>query len=134
MTEIIRHAREVGLDFLCPTDHGTLAARTLAGWHEGLLLIPGMEVNDLGHHVLAFGIEREVPANETCPQAVVDGVRAQGGTCFAAHPHDRTCRLMPGFRGCPWTDWSVSGYSGIEIWNYMSTWKGEANDFASALK
>lgn len=134
MPEIISHAREAGLDFLCPTDHQTLAARTLAGWHGNLLLIPGMEINDRGHHVLAFGLEKEIPANEFDPQCVVDQVQEQKGTCFIAHPHDRTCRLLPGFEGCPWTDWNVQGYAGIEIWNYMSAWKGEASSFASALK
>jgi hypothetical protein len=65
-------------------------------------------------------------------QQVIDAVGAQGGFGFLAHPFERS----PAFTGepeLPWVDWQVSGYTGLEIWNYMSEFKSYLHDLRRAL-
>jgi len=122
--EIVRDAQGAGLDFLLLTDHEHLDARALGyeGWHERLLLLVGEEVTPrFRNHYLAFNIATPVPGRgNRHPQALIDAVAEQGGLGFIAHPigDGYFSRAM----ACPWLDWSVTGYTGIEIWSYMHDW------------
>ncbi|GIX05662.1 MAG: phosphotransferase [Candidatus Poribacteria bacterium] len=123
--QIVEHAQEAGLDFLILTDHEHLQARELGfeGWHDELLLLVGEEVTPRFHnHYLAFDIERPVRGrgNWNRPQQLIDAVAEQGGLGFIAHPigEGYPTRAM----ACPWLDWTVSGFTGIEIWSYMHDW------------
>ncbi|MFZ2957447.1 MAG: CehA/McbA family metallohydrolase [Candidatus Ozemobacteraceae bacterium] len=124
-----------GLDILGITDHETMKAATWAGMHEGVLVFPGIELHNLRNHLLVYGVpESALVSDEDRPQRAIDAVIAAGGASFIAHPHDRDCPMMPAFCACPWTEMNVTGFDGIEIWNFMSRWKAEARDMESAME
>jgi hypothetical protein len=122
--EIVRDARLAGLDFVILTDHEHLEARDLGyeGWYDDLLLLVGEEVTPrFRNHYLAFDIATPVPGRgNRYPQQFINAVASQGGLGFIAHPigDGYFSRAM----ACPWLDWGVTGYTGIEIWSYMHDW------------
>lgn len=86
--ELIRHAKAVGLDGVCFTDHDSFwsveAVRLLAEEHEFLVLRGAEVTTDFGH-VLVFGLEEYIFGLwqvETLRQ-IVDAV---GGALVLAHP------------------------------------------------
>lgn len=118
--QILQAARRNRLDFVILTDHDTLAARPREGLHGGVLLLVGCEVTcaDSGH-CLALGIDRPIPRG-LAPQQAVDAIKRAGGLAFLAHPFDRGSPL---FRThYPWRDWQVTGYDGLELWNFLVDW------------
>lgn len=152
--KIMKEAQAAGLDFVMLTDHNTLRPLKdgYEGWYGSSLLLIGTEITpkDDKHHLMAFGVSREIEPS-TNPQENIDAVRAQGGFCIIAHPHTepnsgrnprgarmhwmrRPRRLRMGLAqrtsgdagseaewiSYPWEDWSVHGFAAIEIWNY--TW------------
>src|SRR4030066_610546 len=63
--EIIRIAKNCGLDFILFTDHMTLKPLEdgYQGWHDRLLVLIGYEINDRQNknHYLAFGLDETLP-------------------------------------------------------------------------
>jgi hypothetical protein len=74
------------------------------------------------NHLLAFGISRELATLADDPQQLIHAVRDSGGLAFLAHPDDPAA---PAFNetDISWEDWSVEGYTGIELWNALSELK-----------
>lgn len=134
--EVCRIASQAGLDFLIATDHNVLV-HGKDGWQGDLLLLVGEEIHDAkripeANHYLAFDIKEDVFTYASSPQAVIDAVNAQGGFGFIAHPFEHS----PPFTGeaeLPWVDWGVTGYTGLEIWNYMSEFKSYLHNLRRAL-
>jgi hypothetical protein len=134
--EVARLAAQAGLDFLVITDHNVLTSG-VEGWHGNVLLLVGEEIHDTtrvpeSDHYLAFDIHEHVPAIGVAAQQVIDEVNEQGGFGFIAHPFEHS----PAFTGepeLPWVDWGVSGYAGLEIWNYMSEFKSYLSNVGRAL-
>jgi len=134
--EVSQIASQTGLDFLIVTDHNVLLAGK-DGWYEDLLLLVGEEIHDTervpeANHYLAFDIQKHIAANRRTVQEVIDEVNAQGGFGFIAHPFEHS----PSFTGepeLPWIDWQITGYSGLEIWNYMSEFKSYLHSLPRAL-
>ncbi len=121
--QLAQAAEKAGLDFLVITDHNTMDKEE-EGYHGGVLVLIGEEVhipNARENHLLCLGIEEDVSAQAHDPQAVIDRVRQQGGLTFLAHPIERSAPLVPEIY--PWTDWRVRGFTGIELWNYMSSFR-----------
>jgi predicted metal-dependent phosphoesterase TrpH len=62
---VLEAARQAGLDVIAITDHDTMAgarrARDLVPRY-GIRVIPGIEISTSEGHLLAYWIEREVPA------------------------------------------------------------------------
>src|SRR5581483_10129401 len=56
--ELMREARERGLDFIASTEHNTISANQLWGRYvpDGMLVIPGAEVTTRHGHWLAIGL------------------------------------------------------------------------------
>jgi hypothetical protein len=50
-----------------------------------------------------------------------------------AHPFERNSPIDPELDAIPWNDWDVTGYTGIELWNYMSEFKGLLRNRLAAL-
>jgi hypothetical protein len=134
--EVARIASLAGLDFLIVTDHNVLTPG-IEGWNGDVLLLVGEEIHDTtrtpqANHYLALGIKEQIPGDGRSAQQVIDAVSAQGGFGFLAHPFERS----PAFTGepeLPWVDWQVSGYAGLEIWNYMSEFKSYLHNLRRAL-
>lgn len=123
--EIAVAAKEAGIDFVGINDHHHL--RGLQGGKEGwycddtVLILVGTEVNYTRNHYLAYNVTTPIPAYDTDPQKVIDACKQQGGIGFIAHPFEKGCPLKGD--AYPWTDQSVTDYTGIEIWNFCSMWK-----------
>jgi hypothetical protein len=138
VAKIIATANECGLNFLFLTDHGTLQARAdgWEGWHGGTLVIVGEEIAPRFNHLLLFGLREAImPAannQETSPQAYLDRVQANGGISFIAHPDHEGAALFH-VKHYPWTDWSVTGYTGMGIWDFMTDWQSGLAGYVRAL-
>jgi hypothetical protein len=137
VAEIVAAANKNGLDFLLLTDHGTLQARRdgWEGWHGGTLLIIGEEIAPRFNHLLAFQLQESImsaddPPNVS-PQAYLDRIRTRGGISFIAHPDHEGTPLFH-VKHFPWTDWSVTGYTGIGIWDFMTDWQNSLTGYLRA--
>ncbi|MCB8937871.1 MAG: PHP domain-containing protein [Ardenticatenaceae bacterium] len=126
--EIAQDAIAAGLDFIIVTDHNVWVDG-VEGYYEGengrLLLLSGEEVHNVrrqpqGSHLLVYGAEAELADCAPNPQQLIDAVNERGGYSFLAHPHENDCRIFP-FPNLGWRDWPVENFTGLEIWNYMSS-------------
>lgn len=93
LDEIAVAARAKGLDGVCLTEHNTLAHhRAVADWnddHPGAFrFYAGCEVSARGGHVLAVGIDEQVPLGRSVLETVTR-IHDQGGVAIAAHPFRR---------------------------------------------
>ncbi len=124
LADVIAIGREAGLDFMMFSDHMTLSNREQGG--EGIygdvLVVIGYEHNDLDdiHHYLLFESPRVYPRDMTPGEYVAAGA-ADGAIGIMAHPDEIRTRLER-FPAYPWKDWSVEGFTGVEVWNQMSEW------------
>lgn len=86
--DILKQARNIGLDGICITDHNTIKgnaeARKIAS-EFGLVVIRGMEISSSEGHILGYGIDEEVP-RDLSPEETLDRIRAQGGMGAVPHP------------------------------------------------
>jgi len=126
--EVAAAAGAAGLDFIITTDHNVYVTG-VEGYYGDVLLLVGEELHDVrrrpqADHLLAYGAERELAPLASDPQAVIDGTNEAGGFCFLAHPFERGSRVGPDLDPIEWESWDVEGYAGLEIWNYMSEFKG----------
>ncbi len=138
VAEIMAAANASGTDFLLLTDHGTLQARSdgWEGWHGGTLLIVGEEIAPRFNHLLAFQLPGSIISSEDppeClpPQAYLDRIRARGGISFLAHPDHEGCPLFH-VKHYPWIDWTVTGYTGIGVWDFMTDWQNSLTGYLRA--
>jgi len=90
--EVVKRAKERRLDGIAITDHmETGAFREIPKEADGLLIIPGVEVESRDGHVLVLGVRRVPWENLSLPE-VTEWARRQGGAVVLAHP------MVPGFR------------------------------------
>lgn len=113
LDEVVRLARERGLDGICITDHESMGLREYAAEYSektGFPIFVGIEYYSLQGDILAFGIE-EYPKERIGAQEFIDMVHAQGGVAISAHPfrHNR--------RGLEEHIDVLQGLDGIEILN-----------------
>ena len=138
VAEILSAAKKSRVDFLLLTDHSTLKARKdgFEGWHDGTLLIVGEEIAPRFNHYLAFQIEESVvnvqDLPDMPPQDYINRVRNQGGIGFIAHPDHEGTQLFH-VKHYPWTDWSVNGYTGLGIWDFMTDWQNSLSGYLRAV-
>jgi len=127
-------AGEAGLDYLLMTDHDTLAPLTEVGeqWMGNTLLLLGCEITPRQNHYLAYGID-QVISPHLPPAEYTAAVAAQGGIGFLAHPVEFGSRII-GQNSYSWEDWSVTEYTGVEIWNYFSEWVGSCTSLPATLR
>ncbi len=89
-TEVVRIAKKAGIDALAVTDH-----KVVKGWGEarkeakkqGILLIPGQEIESSEGHVLGLGLNTAV-RNRMNAEETLEAIREQGGYSVAPHPFD----------------------------------------------
>jgi predicted metal-dependent phosphoesterase TrpH len=92
--ELVRRARELGLDALVVTEHHSVDASEPVeriGRDEGVLVLRGVEISTDHGHVLAFGLaddswnvwgrDNYIPVRE-----LIERVGALGAICVPAHP------------------------------------------------
>ncbi|TFH33398.1 MAG: PHP domain-containing protein, partial [Anaerolineales bacterium] len=125
--DIARAALDAGLDFVVVTDHNVWVSGMDDYYYLGpkrVLLLTGEEVHDQGrqpqkNHLLIYEARRELAQFAQNPQSLIDRAIETGGLAFLAHPTDPAA---PAFNedDLSWVDWSVRGYHGLELWNFMS--------------
>ncbi len=122
--EVAAIGNEVGLDFLLFSDHMTLQSYYdgKEGFYDNLLVLIGYEHNDTddNNHYLVFDGDEVLPASMSASEYVATAA-GKGTLGILAHPDEIRGRDTR-FRSYPWTDWSVTEFEGIEIWNQMSEW------------
>ena len=139
--EIAQAALNAGLDCICVTDHNI--------WVEGLeryhvrddrrvLLLVGEEIHDQTrqpqkNHLLVLGARTELAQHALRPQALLDAAAAARGLTFLAHPVDPPTPLLPN-EDLSWVTWEITGYTGLELWNYMTTFKALITSRSAALR
>ncbi|MGB5048451.1 MAG: PHP domain-containing protein [Caldilineaceae bacterium] len=134
--ELVQAAAAVGLNFVFVTDHNVLVRESEEGYRHGVLTLVGEEIHDPdlkppGNHLLCLGVEEDLTHLGKNPQQLIDAVNEQGGLPFLAHPIERFTELIP--THYPWHNWEVTNFHGIELWNYMSNFRGMVNSKAQAL-
>ncbi len=128
-TEIAEAALKAGLDIICVTDHNVWVdgpERYYGSGDRRVLVLVGEEIHDAArqpqrNHLLAYNAQRELAEHASDPQALIQAVGAAGGLSFLAHPFDTNVPLF-NYEEISWVDWQVQGFTGLEIWNYMSSW------------
>jgi hypothetical protein len=99
-------------------------------------VLVGEEVSPLReNHYLAFGLDRPIDHAGLGPQGIVDRVNDAGGFGFLSHPFskgsDRFRRR--GFRGMPWRDLECAGYTGLELWSFVTDSAERVNSIRELL-
>jgi hypothetical protein len=124
VAEIARAAAANGLDYVLLTDHDTLEARERGeeGWYGSVLVLVGEEVSPLReNHYLAFGLDRPIDHHELGPAEIVARVNEAGGFGFLSHPFSKGSeRFRRGAGGMPWRELEVAGYTGVELWSFVT--------------
>jgi hypothetical protein len=126
--EIAQAAAEADLNFVIVTDHN-IWVDGCENYYGPVLLLVGEEIHDVqrqpqGSHLLAYSVDEELAPFAHDPQRLIDEANRRGGSTFIAHPFDYESPLGRNLHARPWRDWDVKGFSGIEIWNYSSEYKG----------
>lgn len=127
---IAEDAIRAGLDFIIVTDHNVYVTGVEGyfGNDDGrVLLLTGEEVHNVrrvpqASHFLAYGAGKELATYAPNPQTLIDKTIGAGGYGFLAHPHEDDLPLI-GQSDLGWHDWDIEGFTGLEIWNYMSVFK-----------
>ena len=120
------HAKLANLDFIIVNDHDYMAKKLHLEDernYDGVVALMGLELGARFHHYLAFGLKEMVRGRGLGPQSVIDGVNQKGGFGFLAHPFEKGMPFMENSIAYTWNDLSVTGYTGICIWNFSSRWK-----------
>ena len=135
--EIAAAARANDLDYLLLTDHDTLAAAQHGeeGWHDSVLVLVGTEVSPYRrNHYLAFGLHEPIDHRGLTPAQIVRRVTEAGGFGFPAHPFSRGSeRFRRGGQGMPWDDLDADGYTGIELWSFVTDTAERVNSIRELL-
>ncbi len=128
---VVTFYQNAGYDILSITDHRTVTPPPPS---EGIMLLPGIELdyNLPGQwvHILGLGMDSSIGNQWNrfgAPQEGIDLIRSLGGIAILAHP--AWSLNTPAFMR------SLSGLSGVEIWNSVSTLplNGDRADSSSLL-
>ena len=130
---IAQAAQKAGLDFIIITDHHHLRGKPEEGYYGRVLVLVGSEFNLERNHYLGLNINETVPPCDEDPQQVIDGVRNQGGMGFIAHPFEIGSPIYEDGKTYPWDDWQVRGFTGIDIWSYLSQWRDASQSLPEAV-
>ncbi|MDR0309354.1 MAG: PHP domain-containing protein, partial [Candidatus Methanoplasma sp.] len=68
--EIIAEAERKGLGCIAITDHNSFEAYGLAKDNGKVIVIPGTEVSSKDGHILAYGIDRNIPRGMTIKETI----------------------------------------------------------------
>ncbi len=114
VSEVIRGAKEAGLDCVAVTDHNTCDAVSdalKAGKRAGVLVVPGIEVKSRHGDILGLGIT-DVVRRGMSAKDTVSKIHELGGVAIAAHPYSLVFHPS-GVRG----EVKSAGFDAIEVFN-----------------
>jgi len=137
--EIAEDAINACLDAIIITDHN-IYVKGFDGYYargnQKVLVIVGEEIHDKNrvpqkNHMLVMGNNKSHARYSKSPQELIDSVNAVGGLTFIAHAYDPELAVF-GEDDLSWEDWSISDYTGLELWNNLSEFKIRVNNFLQA--
>jgi hypothetical protein len=134
--EIAEKAVAAGLDFICFNDHDFMAQSfdpEEEGFFGKMPIMLGLEIGRRYNHYLAFGIRKIFNSEGMSPQEIINEVRKQGGIGFLAHPFEKGMPFHEKLKAYTWNDFSVTGFTGVCIWNFSSRWKERVKSIMHAL-
>jgi hypothetical protein len=126
VSEIARSAKKADIDFIILNDHEHMTDSlhlNNEGIYDGVYVVMGLEIGLRYHHYLTFALSEMVRGKGLGPQEVIDLVNRKGGFGFLAHPFEKGMPFREKSVAYTWNDLSVTGYTGICIWNFSSRWK-----------
>ena len=119
--EISAAAARAGIDFVVLADHDTMGARhdRWQGWHDGVLLVAGVEVTcrDRSHVVVMGGADVSGLRWKPLRRVLFD-LANQGAAAFVAHAHPAHIMGIS-LKAGELLDWDVPGFTGVELWSFM---------------
>jgi len=138
--QVAQAALRAGIDFVVVTDHNVWVDGLEGYRYDGekrVLLLVGEEIHDQTRmpqksHLLVVGANQELAPLAPHPQRLLDGVAKAGGLSFFAHPDDPAAPLFDQ-TDLSWVDWDLEGYTGIELWNFMTEFKSKLKSRAAAI-
>ena len=137
-------AKNAGLSWIIITDHEPLM--NAADWNNakqdcqeaeaitGIKVMLGEEVGNIfpilwAGHYLAYDIDSYVDSGDGFDQQMIDAVQDEGGFGYIAHPYTAIWD-----EGGDWDDWSVTGYTGLEIINGDTACANAINKWTEILE
>ena len=139
--QVAEAAAKAGLDGLIVTDHN-IWVDGLEGYVEAagrrVLMLVGEEVHDTTrqpqkNHLLVYGANGELSRCARDPQRLINAAASAGGLTFLAHPWDPPAPIFREF-DLSWVSWDINGYTGLELWNYMTSFKALLTSRAAAVR
>lgn len=115
--EILEKAKELGFGCIAITDHNSFESFEHVKGLEGIIFVPGEEVGSADGHIIALGIDREIPKHLPISETI-DLIHEAGGIAIAAHPY----RWWTGL-GVKNTLKHADEFDGVEALNARSTKK-----------
>lgn len=86
VSDIINRAADIGLGCIAITDHNNFEAYAIAKDNGRVIVIPGVEVSSEEGHILAYGVDRNIPRGLGIKDTI-EAIHEAGGYAFAAHPY-----------------------------------------------
>jgi hypothetical protein len=137
---IAQAAIRCGLEAVIVTDHNVWVNGPEGYYKEGdkrVLLLVGEEIHNQArvpqkNHLLVMGVGRELAPLAPEPQHLLDTIQKSEGLAFIAHPVDPPAPAV-GETDISWVDWDLHGFTGIELWNGFSEFKGRLKTMLHAL-
>lgn len=138
--EIGETALRSGIDVVIVTDHNVWVSgmeRYFEKDGRRVLMMIGEEVHDRTrapqkNHLLILGANRELTGFADQPQQLLNQARMAEALTFIAHPVDPENASL-GEDDLSWVDWTVNGFTGIELWNGFSEMKVVARNLLEAV-
>jgi hypothetical protein len=111
LDEVVRAAREAGLQFVVIADHNTIAPEE-QGYRDGVLVVQATEASTRFGHVVALGVPRALDAGERDGDPL-GAIARLGGEAILAHPlHPRR----------PFSGWGTGAWRGFELVSNDTSW------------
>jgi predicted metal-dependent phosphoesterase TrpH len=83
--ELVYYAKKSGLDGVAVTDHNRLDSAQKIAKETNFLIIPGMEIESLGGHIVGLNVNKPVPKKLSVDETV-DRIHEADGLAIACHP------------------------------------------------
>ena len=84
--EILEKAKEIGFGCIAITDHNSFESFEKVKDFTDVIFVPGEEVGSEDGHIIALGIDREIPKHLSIPETI-DLIHEAGGIAIVAHPY-----------------------------------------------
>lgn len=138
--DIAEAAIRAGLDAVIVTDHNVWVQGIEGYVKEGdkkVLVLVGEEIHDQvrkpqKNHLLVFGAEKELTDLASDPQSLLNTIKDRDGLSFLAHPYDPASETF-GEENLSWVNWEIDNFTGIELWNSLSEFKGLLTGYLPAI-